>query len=64
MTVATRTIEDRRDLWRHLRPRIDGLRFVDRRIRKRGPNGLHANENNDEDDQNYLQDFLDHRIGR
>ena len=64
MTVATRSIEDRGDLWSHLRPRIDGLRFIDCRIRQRGPNSLHANENDYEDGQDYLQYSHDHRIDR
>src|SRR2546421_12103732 len=58
MTVATGAIENRRDLRRHLRPGINCLRFIDRRIGARWSNRLDTEDQDNQKDRCTSQNSL------
>lgn len=63
MTVATRTIENRCDLRRHLREGIDRLRFIDGRIRAHRSHDLNSQEGNNQYDSRDLEKVFEQSHG-
>jgi len=56
MTITARPFKDGRGLRRHLRPRKNRLRFVDRWVRSCRADELNAEKNNDQDNGDPFQD--------
>jgi hypothetical protein len=55
MTITAGAFKDGGDLRRHLRPRKDRLRFVDRWVRPRRAHELNAEKNYDQDNGDPFQ---------